>query len=650
MRIALFSDTYEPEINGVASSVLTLEKILIKHGHEVYVVTTNNGIHRTKWEGNVLRLPGIELKALYGYVASSPLSLRAVDYIKHLNLDIIHVHTEFGIGILGRYCAKKLSIPLVATFHTTYEDYTHYVNLYNLNSIENMTKKTIGAIRKYYANSSMLVISPSNKTRHLIEGYDIKTEIEVIPTGLNLEQFSKNSVSKDRVKEIRNECGLKDDEIAIAYVGRLAKEKSVDVIIKAFSKIKANNLRLIIVGDGPEANNLKTLMSTLGLDNKVKFIGNRPRTHIHEYYCSFNAFCSASLSETQGLTFIEALACELPIFVADKETTKDLVENRKNGYIFTCEDDLALVLDEFSKIDISEMKKYTTEKVKPYDLEYFYNSIINVYTNSINKYQNYYEIDNINIKGDIVSISIIDNKKINKYYVTDEVFMEYALRKKEKISDKLYSIIQKENDFIVNYQKSIRYISYKDRTIKEMYDYLTKNTDLDIANINNIIEKLELKGYLNDEKYAINYVSSALRSLKGKKSIIYSLRKLGVDTIYIENAINLDENEDELTYAIKYANKQLNSNTKSKKYFIESLKNKLYSRGYNKEIIEKTINNLNFYDLDNNEIELLKDECYKLLKKNSKLKGTKLRNHVFRSLINKGFDYKDIYIVMNEME
>ena len=135
MRIGLFTDTYTPDINGVVSSIVTLQKELEKDGHEVFVITNHKASH-TKREGNILRLPGLELKWLYGYKIVYTLSFLVLgDEIEKMHLDIIHVHTEFGVGMFGRIVAKYLNIPVVTTYHTMYEDYTHYVNRFDIEEI-----------------------------------------------------------------------------------------------------------------------------------------------------------------------------------------------------------------------------------------------------------------------------------------------------------------------------------------------------------------------------------------------------------------------------------------------------------------------------------------------------------------------------------
>ena len=128
MRIGLFTDTYPPHINGVATSVLMLKKALEKKGHQVFVVTVNNDSLEYKYEEDehIIRIPGIPI-GIYDYRLTSIYPIKAVNTIKNWNLDVIHSHTEFGIGTFARFMSKQFGIPLVHTYHTMYEDYIHYV-------------------------------------------------------------------------------------------------------------------------------------------------------------------------------------------------------------------------------------------------------------------------------------------------------------------------------------------------------------------------------------------------------------------------------------------------------------------------------------------------------------------------------------------
>ena len=173
MRIALFTDTYPPQINGVAASTSILRNELEKHGHDVVVVTTYKGSGKHKWDDDhkVLRLAGVQLKFLYGYVMTSPFHVSALEEIRKLNLDVIHAQTEFGVGLFARICAKQLQIPLVSTYHTTYEDYTHYVNFINSRKVDEIAKVGVAKLSRLYGDSSIEVIAPSMKTKEMLESY-----------------------------------------------------------------------------------------------------------------------------------------------------------------------------------------------------------------------------------------------------------------------------------------------------------------------------------------------------------------------------------------------------------------------------------------------------------------------------------------------
>ena len=315
MNIGIFTDTYLPDINGVVTSIKLLKDKLQENSHNVYIITGHASIVKSSYENNILRLPGVEVKKLYGYIASYPYHIFAIDIIKSMKLDIIHVHTEFGIGIFARIISNKLNIPLVSTYHTTYEDYTHYINLYDIRFIDDIAKRAVSFYSKKMCASVTNIIAPSLKTKKLLESYNITNKINVIPTGIDLDKFNYENLSKDKIKNIRNELEV-NDCTSFVFVGRIAKEKSIDQVIDSFNILyKINNkVKLIIVGDGPDLDNLKDKTNKLNLNNCIKFLGKINNSEIAYYYASFDAFISASTTETQGMTYIEALSLGLPIF------------------------------------------------------------------------------------------------------------------------------------------------------------------------------------------------------------------------------------------------------------------------------------------------------------------------------------------------
>lgn len=355
MRIGLFTDTYLPDVNGVVSSIETLRKALVNEGHEVFVVCPKAALEASSLEGNVLHIPGLKLKFLYDYTLATPWNPKAFKIVEKLKLDVIHVHTEFGIGIFAREVSKKLGIPIVATYHTFYEDYTHYVNIFNSEHIDKWAKKAVRNLSKYFAESVESVIVPTQKTKDRLTDYGVTTQMDIVPTGLDLDSFK--SLSEELVRPFEAECFM------LIYVGRLAEEKSVDIVIKAMTHLKEENVGLFIVGDGPDYNKLKALVKTLNLDDKVRFAGKIPHSNIAAYYQQADCFVSASLSETQGMTFIEAMATGLPVLACDRVALQNVLIDGINGYYFNDEEDLAEKIMQLKNNEKLEEMKVISEKI-----------------------------------------------------------------------------------------------------------------------------------------------------------------------------------------------------------------------------------------------------------------------------------------------
>ena len=654
MRIGLFTDTYTPEINGVVSSVLTLQKELEKNGHDVFIVTTTSKSLKSVMQDNILRLPGIELKSLYGYVATTPIHFYAKDKIDKLNLDIIHVHTEFGVGIFARMCSKSLSIPLVSTYHTTYEDYTHYVNLFNSDTIDHYTKKIVSRLSRLSTDLCVKVISPSLKTKHMLEGYGIKKDIEVIPTGIDINRFNINNINKEDIKEIRHKYNILDSDKTVVFIGRIAKEKSIDLLIEAFSYINDDSYKLIIVGGGPEEKQLLNQVKDLGLDNRVIFTGKVENIKIPLYYHAFDTFASASTTETQGMTFIEALASGKVVFAKHDDVLEELLVEDYNGYFF---DDAKGLSDKIIKYfnNNKDLISNAINSVTNYDCNIFYNKIIQVYQDSIDLYNGYYNIEKVIVKSNYTKLylskSYTEKLTID---ISNDDFYDFGLRKNLKIPQDLIDKLIKNKELLDIYLKCINKLTRKDRTIKEMYDFITTKYNIDIKHVNQLIDKLEDKGYINDEVYAYNYITSNIASLLGKKKIIYNLKKQGISIDIIDklfdNISNLEF--DEYNNAIKYANKQKTSiKNKSLLEAKQVLERKLYNQGFDYNIINETLSNIDFSSFESNEIDNLRKQAKKIYQKKSKtLSGTQLRNSIFKSLILKGYRYENIYLILNEME
>lgn len=658
MKIGLFTDTYLPDINGVATSIKTLEDELVKLGHEVYIITTKPEFSKSELNDRVLRLPGLELKFLYGYVLGTPFQISAYNIIKSLELDIIHAHTEFSIGIFARICSRLLSIPLISTYHTTYEDYTHYVNLINSDIIDNMAKTVVAKLSKLYGDSSIEVISPSEKTKEMLLRYDIRSDIHVIPTGLDLKRFNVNNRDINKVKEIRDKYGILDDELFVISLGRIAEEKSIDIIIDAFKYVKEDNIKakLLIVGSGPEEDSLKKQVKVLNLEDYVMFAGKKPSEIVPSYYLASDVFVSASLTETQGLTFIEALASGLPVFARPDDVLNELVFDGKTGFYFNTPKELSEKLKNYIELNDEEKKiiKYNAVNVvKPFNSEEFGKKVVNIYKIAIAKYKEMFVIDEIRAKEDHVNIIVKSpNGDEHKLIVTNETYINEGLRKDQKINQNILEKLKKEEILVKAYQSCIGRIARRDRTRKEIYDWINNNFDIEIKDVNGIIKKLEDRGYIDDYRYAKSNIESMKLSLQGERRIIQNLKRKGIPYEVIQELLEDSDQNEELEHAIKWANKVKVS---IKDTSVAMKKNKLYKKmmvqGYNHDIISLAMDHISFVDDENVEIDNLRKAAIKARKKYEKrFKGSKLRNNIFRYLFSIGYRTEDIYVVLDEME
>ena len=380
MRVGLFTDTYKPHINGVATSILMLENALRKLGCEVFIVTVNNDILSYDFgNDHVIRIPGIPT-GIYDYRLSGIYPIKAINKIKKWNLDIIHSHTEFGIGTFARIIAKQLDIPIVHTYHTMYEDYVHYITRGHFN---NTSKKNVEYFTKFYCDKTVTeLIVPTKKTYDLFkEKYKYDRNVHIIPTGIEVERFYKDNIDFDKVKDLKKQYGIKKDDFVILFVGRIAKEKSIDFLIdNQASLVKKNkNCKLIIVGGGPDLEILKKKAKKLG-DNVI-FTGKVPWDEVPYYYHLANCFATASHTETQGLTVIEAMAAGIPVVCLDDESFNTVVIEGECGYLFKDKKKyknsiIKLMNDKENAIKMGRTALIESDK---YSAKYYAESVIKVY-------------------------------------------------------------------------------------------------------------------------------------------------------------------------------------------------------------------------------------------------------------------------------
>lgn len=395
MRIGIFTDTYPPYVNGVSTSILMLKQGLEKKGHQVFVLTVNNEGFRYKEEENVLRTPGLPV-GIYDYNITGIYPLGALTKVRKWNLDVIHSHTEFGAGTFARIFAKQFNIPLVHTYHTMYEDYVHYITKGHFMEIG----KTIAKhLTLFYCDRTIdELIVPTKKAYELFKSkYVVKRDVHIIPTGIDIDRFYQTK-SKVELEKLKLCLSLNKDDIIILFVGRLALEKNVEFLIKAFEKIKRTirNSKLLIVGDGPDIDIYKKMASDLSLQKDIIFTGKVPWEEIPKYYQIASFFATASTSETQGLTVIEAMAAGvIPVCINDESFT-NFIEDGKDGYIFENEQQYIEIIKKLSNDEklLEKNKKLTRSKALLFSYENYATEAIKIYEKAINKKSNQKNIFN----------------------------------------------------------------------------------------------------------------------------------------------------------------------------------------------------------------------------------------------------------------
>lgn len=377
MRIGLFTDNYFPNINGVSASVSTLRESLELLGHDVYVfATTNPGA--PPQEDHIIRIPSIPVFAgqRLGAVAY-PHFMKTVEDLK---LDLIHTQTEFSIGILGRRAARKLGLPLVHTMHTIYEDYTHFIC--KVRRLEPPFKVAARKLSASFCNSADRVIAPTEKIADMLRRYGTTKDITVIPTGIKLSMFPGEQ-NNHRQELLRAELNISEDAKVIINIGRVSKEKNIMEILNAMKDYlpQRRDVRFVIVGDGTARQELELSAQELGINDQVIFTGEQPWELIGEYYSLGDVFVNASQSESQGLTYIEALASGVPIVAKTDQCLEDVLIDGFNGFFFSDEAEMTEALDRvlYDQKLREKLSEHARETSKKFSAEHFAESILTQY-------------------------------------------------------------------------------------------------------------------------------------------------------------------------------------------------------------------------------------------------------------------------------
>lgn len=384
MKIGFFTDTYFPQVSGVATSIKTLKTELEKKGHEVYIFTTTDP-NATGVEDDIIRMPSVPFVSF----KDRRIVVRGMWYAyliaKELELDLIHTHTEFGAGLLGKMVGKKLKIPVIHTYHTMYEDYLHYIAKGKV-----VRQSHVKYFSRLFANHTTGVVCPSERVIDTLRGYGVTSPMRVIPTGIELEKFERPDITSAMKKTLRNEMGIEDDQIMLLSLSRISYEKNIQAIIHGLPQVVSQlpKARLVIVGKGPYTEELKELVEELDLTDYVYFVGEVPNDEVALYYHAADYFVSASTSETQGLTYTEAMAAGTPLIVEGNDYLDNLIDDASFGVTFAKDEEFAdALLDYITSGQKSDPMKLSN-KLYEISATHFGEAMLDFYHDMIAYYAN----------------------------------------------------------------------------------------------------------------------------------------------------------------------------------------------------------------------------------------------------------------------
>jgi len=324
MRIGMMADAYKPYVSGITTYIDLNKRYLEKAGHEVYVFTFSEPDHKDN-ETRIVRSPGLPL-ADTGFFLSLKYSREAKKLLQ--SMDVVHVHHPFLSGRLALHYCRPGQIPVVFTNHTRYDLYAQaYLPLLPGEISE-------GLLRAYmpsFCEAVNLVVSPSPGMEKILRELDVEIPIEIIPNGVELMRFIQAEPLS------RAEYGFNEDDILLIYTGRLGPEKNLDFLLQAFAGLvqAVENMRLLLIGDGPMKTELQRLASNLQIREVVHFAGQIPYDKMPGYLAMCDAFVTASVTEVHPFSVVEAMGAGLPVMGVTSPGVGDSVEDGRTGFLST---------------------------------------------------------------------------------------------------------------------------------------------------------------------------------------------------------------------------------------------------------------------------------------------------------------------------
>ncbi|MGQ9454347.1 MAG: glycosyltransferase [Armatimonadota bacterium] len=367
-------------MNGVSVFVSTLRDEMARRGHEVYIFAP-------RFEGFtdeldcVFRWPSCHTFLMPDYPFPSPLAPGMAKQFESLGVDVVHTQTPFILGITAARWARRLGIPLVSTNHTLYTEYAHYVPFRPMI----LTKLVIIKLMKWYYSKCDLVVVPSRMVEGILRLYGVKTPIEVAKTGI----VPARDLPPGTREQMRRKLDLADCDFVLLYVGRIAREKNLGMLFRAFRMLvsRHKNARLLLVGGGPALDEMRRLAERLGVGSFVKFLGVLQRSAIDDVFAASDVFVFPSKTETQGIAICEAMSAGLPVVAVDAGGIPENISSAVDGFLTP--DDPKLFAEMVERLLLNEDERLqmglkAKEKARRFSVESMGDNFERIYASVIN--------------------------------------------------------------------------------------------------------------------------------------------------------------------------------------------------------------------------------------------------------------------------
>jgi len=370
MKIAWFTDTWLPARDGVVNSLLMFKKELEKRGHDIFIFAPGE---RNDEKGNIFYYKSRPLRAYKNYRVSSLPSLfsrRTIKIVNKIKPDVIHSHSPGIIGIHAVIASYKLKIPLFFTYHTFVDDSVYL--FFRKERTQEIVRKLVYKWLRWYFRRCSCIIAPSKYTAKILNEKIMEREIKVLPTGIDIEKFSNGDGS-----EIKKRY---DGKKIILHVGRVVKEKNLDLLIEAAPYIlEKMEAVFIIVGEGPAKEELEEKVRRIKLQEYFVFTGFVKDEDLPNYYKAADVFVFPSVYETQGIVAFEAMAAGVPVAASTAKALPDFIKDGENGCLFNpynareCAEKIVKVMEN------KEIVRKASEFVKEYSIERMTDKLLDIY-------------------------------------------------------------------------------------------------------------------------------------------------------------------------------------------------------------------------------------------------------------------------------